>query len=147
MTPTEAQVRELLELEGKASIVPWKHDLDKFDDENGIQACVTDDNIEMLATIATGANYYGGCEYDKWTPEMEAEKNAAWSKAKESQALNDAAFIAASRNALRPLAESWLELRDALARMEVVLMCEPLPSLHPAINSVAEIARAALVRR
>jgi len=121
VTPTPESVRELLELEAKATPGRWRPGT------GGEESCYHG----PYAVIAKR----GG------SPFVLATMNTNF------KLDDDAAFIAASRNALRPLAESWLELRDALARMEVVLMCEPLPSLHPAINSVAEIARAALVRR
>lgn len=104
---------ELTALLEKATPAPWKYDLDRFDDDNGIQACVTNDGVTLLATIATDVNFDRGDETKPWTAEQEAAKNAAWAKAKESQAAKDAALIAAFRNA----APDLLKIAAAVAAL------------------------------
>lgn len=89
--PTEAQVRELLALEAKATVAPWRADVTP----NGPcgQVCRNEAVVFDLDN--------GGC---KLIARRGEQAGSRWT--------NDASAIVAARNLARPLAESWLRLRE-----------------------------------
>lgn len=101
MTPEKPDLDVLARLIGEMTPGELTVDLDCFDVENGIVACVTDKAVALLATIETNIV----------TVDLDREASKrAWARAKESQAYRDAKAIAALRNAAE-----WLiaRARDA----------------------------------
>lgn len=123
---TPERVRELLELAEKATPGPWDSELDVFDADGSIDATVADKDVEMLATIHTGVYKPVVNEYERWTAEMEAASKKAWAKAGESQAIKDARFIAAAREALPAALREVETLCAENARMrEALRLADP----------------------
>ena len=118
--------KELREALAKGTARPWKYDVDKFSGDECIQAVIVDEKIDMLACIDTDINFAVGYEHEQpWTQALEDEKNDAWRRAKESQAMRDATLIVSAVNAAAELlaerdalAAEVDRLRAALARME-----------------------------
>lgn len=108
MTMTDADLAAIEARADAATAGPWKNDLDKFTDGEDIQACVCNEGIDLLATIATGT------ETD-------------WQEAGRSQAVKDAAFISAARSDVPALLAEVHRLRAA--RQTVVEALGPAP-LH-----------------
>lgn len=116
-----SRAEELRGLLAKATKGPWKADTDCFGDDGAIEACVTDVDIDLLATIDTGVRRPVIDERQAWTAALEAEKNAAWEKAKDSQAFIDARLIAAAVNAL-PLLLDVVDAARAVDREAIRCM-------------------------
>ena len=94
---TALDLDRLEQLARGATPGPWSHDLDQFSDEDGPEACITDGTIAMLARIGTDVALPPRLpDHIPFTAERRASLDAAWALAKESQAMRDAAFIAAA---------------------------------------------------
>jgi len=120
---------------------PWKHDLDMFDIDDGYEACVADDHVELLARIDTGVECHKGGE--KWTSADSAERDARCVHARSSQAMRDAALIAAARTALPACLDEIEHLRAALAEaLDIARECD-IEDSGDCIRTVARLQRLA----
>jgi hypothetical protein len=90
---------------------PWTSDLDMFDENEGIVACVMDGEISTIIKIETGLRVQNS---DPWTAEDSRKRDAAWKRAREGQEIRDAAFIAASRTLVPKLLDEVARLRALL---------------------------------
>lgn len=106
----------------KATAGPWSADLDMFDSNEGIVCLVSDPTCELMAILGTDLVIESA---EPWTAEAEAAKNAQWRKARETQQLRDAAYIAAANP------QAVLALLDRIAALEAGLReaCEAIDDL------------------
>lgn len=102
-----AAARELCE---SATAGPYLADLDMFDNE--IVACISNATTAILFTGGTDCVVPHA---QKWTQELQQQSDAAWERAKESQALRDAQFLAASGTLVPSLLDDVERLRTELA--------------------------------
>lgn len=97
---TPALLAQLREAAEKATPGPWTADLDVFDAREGIVACITSPNIDLLAKIKTGLHAPGALDADAdaddrpWTAAMSAQWATDNAKALAGQELRDAEYIA-----------------------------------------------------
>jgi hypothetical protein len=119
--------KELRELLARATRGKWIADLDDFG--NGeIEACVTDAGVSFLFTSTTDVAY----EKDYGVRD--------WVKARDSQAMHNAALIVAAVNALPALLDRLEKLEEGLRRIRD-WSCESEPL---SIGEAHDIAAAAL---
>ena len=134
---TKQDRQRLRELAHKATPGPWIGELDMFE-PGEIVAVISDKPVNMFATIDSHERFY--CPEDpdeyEWTAEHEVQKNAAWKRARESQALKDGEYIAAANPA------TMTALLDALDEAESAL--ERIAYLEN--HGLRDIARAALAK-
>lgn len=117
---TDEQLALWRELEAKATPGPWEGELDQFDPDEGIVATVADPRVHMLASINTDVRGHFVDDASKWTEQDAVTSREQWEKAKQSQALRDAAFIAASRSAVPALLAEVERLREIVADVSKV---------------------------
>lgn len=94
---------------------PWTSDLDMFDENEGIVACVMDGEISTIIKIATDLRIPNS---NPWTAEDSRRRDAAWELAREGQEVRDAAFIAASRTLVPKLLDEVTRLRALLQEQQ-----------------------------
>lgn len=97
---TTDDITKLRALLAAATPGPWDADLDVFDGDEGIVACVIDRPISMLVKIPTDLK-----------TDNDATREKAWQMAKDGQELRDATLIASAVNALGPLLDEIERLR------------------------------------
>ena len=71
----------------------WSADLDMFSTEEGIVASICDEKVKMLVKIETGERVLGA---DPWKDADSVRRDAAWARARASQEMRDAEYIAAA---------------------------------------------------
>lgn len=99
---------------------PWTADLDMFDMNEGIVACVTDEGVNLLATIATGKLIQVA---EPWTEELTRLRDEQWRSARDGQELRDAAFIAHAREDVPYLLGEVERLQALLQRAGICEHC------------------------
>jgi hypothetical protein len=112
---TSAELLAARELCDAATSGPWTSDLDMFDEDEGIVACVMDGEISTIIKIETDLRVPNS---DPWTAEDSRRRDAAWKLAREGQEIRDAAFIAASRTLVPKLLDEVERLRALLQEEE-----------------------------
>lgn len=112
---TKTDVVKLRAAAQAATKGPWAANLDVFNDEDGIVACVVDSPITMLVQIGTDIPLHHVPDDGRWTAEDDAKRDAQWEKARQSQALRDANYLAAASP------DVVLSLLDRLEQLESAL--------------------------
>ena len=100
---------ELLALAAAASPRPYVAELDDFGNGEH-EAIVSNAKTDILFTAGTGIGYAAPAD-GSWTPADEEAKNETWRRARETQAMRDAAFLAAAANEVERLIHEISDLR------------------------------------
>jgi hypothetical protein len=90
---------------------PWVAELDVFNSEDGIVASVSNARTELLFSAGTDFGIDTTPLNAPWTQERSDRRDAEWAKAKESQELRDARFIASARTLLPQALDEISRLR------------------------------------
>jgi hypothetical protein len=108
---TADELKRLRALCDAATPGPWEADLDVFDAEEGIVACIIDRPISTIIKIETELRIAAA---DPWTAEDSQRRDDTWKLARAGQEIKDAQLVAAARNALP-------RLLDEIERMQAVV--------------------------
>lgn len=112
---------KLRELASRATPGPWQASVDLFADDEDIRAVVDTPNVDLMFSCGTDVMPHRGGDSpsNPWTADDSRKRDEQYAKARESQAMRDAAFIAAARTAVPALLDQLEAVeseRDGLAR-------------------------------
>jgi hypothetical protein len=132
---------------------PWRADLDIFDSDRGIEACITNETVSMLVTIGVDRDYPSA---DTWNAEDQRKADEAWEAAKAGQELRDARFIASARtllpraldeiSRLRALVEEACDIGRGLAAIGLDMVNGRAPSISTSEMIRSRAERLAAIR-
>ena len=99
-------------LSDSATPGPWIAELDCFDLDDGIDAIVSNEGTTILFKSSTDTPIHRGSGPDgDWTADDSAKRDVQWAKARDTQELRDARFIAAARTLVPDLIRAVREAR------------------------------------
>ncbi len=114
-TMTEEDITKLRALAEAATPGPWIAEVDAFDHEE-ISAVVADAKTNLLFTSGCDVSMHHS--NDAWSTEDSRLRDAQWEKAKASQAMRDATYIAAcSPDVVRGLLDRLRDAQDEISRL------------------------------
>jgi hypothetical protein len=116
---------------------PYQSDLDMFSMDEGINAIVSNVGTTILFAAETDVMPHRRSDDEPWTAEDRAKRDEQWAKARETQELRDAHYIAAvSPDVVLSLLAELRKLRRDLARTATErdayrsMLCDLLASAH-----------------
>jgi FtsZ-binding cell division protein ZapB len=124
----------------KATPGPWEHDVYIFESEDPFEACVTNDTLTMIITIPCDVPMHRPIGTE-WKNADFAMRDAQWEKAKHSQAMHDAAFIALAREAVPALIAEIEGYRSDLITRDMSAEIDELKAERDALKAENEHLR------